>query len=36
LAKTNDEKKLAKTTPSLTQVTSWIEEAKTLPRVVEH
>ena len=36
LAKTNDEKNLAKTTPSLTQVTSWIAEAKTLPRVVEY
>lgn len=36
LAKTNDEKQLAKTTPSLTQVTSWIIEAKTLPKVVHH
>jgi predicted flap endonuclease-1-like 5' DNA nuclease len=36
LAKTNDEKYLAKTTPSLTQVTNWIAEAKALPKVVIH
>jgi predicted flap endonuclease-1-like 5' DNA nuclease len=36
LAKTNEEKHLAKTTPSLSQVTDWIAEAKTLPRVVTH
>jgi predicted flap endonuclease-1-like 5' DNA nuclease len=36
LAKTNEEKKLAKSTPSLTQVTNWIAEAKTLPKVVQH
>ncbi len=36
LAKTNEEKKLSKTTPSLTQVTKWIEEAKTLPKTVHH
>ncbi len=36
MAKTNDEKKLAKTTPSLTQVTNWIAEAKTLAKVVQH
>ena len=36
LAKANEEKKLSKTTPSLTQVTSWIAEAKTLPKVVQH
>lgn len=36
LAKTNEEKRLAKTTPSLTQVTAWIAEAKTLPKVVQH
>jgi hypothetical protein len=36
LAKTNEEKKLAKTTPSLTQVTNWIDEAKSLPKVVQH
>jgi predicted flap endonuclease-1-like 5' DNA nuclease len=36
LAKANDEKKLSKTTPSLTQVTAWIAEAKTLPKVVQH
>jgi predicted flap endonuclease-1-like 5' DNA nuclease len=36
LAKTNEEKKLAKSTPSLTQVTNWITEAKTLPKIVQH
>lgn len=36
LAQTNEEKKLSKTTPSLTQVTKWIEEAKTLPKMVHH
>ena len=36
LVQTNDEKHLAKTTPSLSQVTIWIAEAKTLPRVVQH
>jgi predicted flap endonuclease-1-like 5' DNA nuclease len=36
LAQTNDEKHLAKTTPSLSQVTAWIDEAKTLPKVVQH
>jgi predicted flap endonuclease-1-like 5' DNA nuclease len=36
LAKTHEEKKLSKTTPSLTQVTAWIDEAKTLPKVVQH
>ncbi|MDA1343606.1 MAG: DUF4332 domain-containing protein [Proteobacteria bacterium] len=36
LAQTNDEKHLAKTTPSLSQVIIWIAEAKTLPRVVQH
>jgi predicted flap endonuclease-1-like 5' DNA nuclease len=36
LAKTNEEKKLAKTTPSITQVTAWIAEAKTLPKVVQY
>lgn len=36
LAKTNDEKNLTKTTPSLTQVTNWIAEAKSLPKVVTH
>jgi predicted flap endonuclease-1-like 5' DNA nuclease len=36
LAKTNEEKNLAKSTPSLNQVTAWIAEAKTLPKVVQH
>jgi Domain of unknown function (DUF4332) len=29
-------KKMAKTTPSLTQVTNWIAEAKTLPKMVNY
>jgi predicted flap endonuclease-1-like 5' DNA nuclease len=36
LATTNDEKNLAKTTPSLSQVTAWIAEAKELPKIVSH
>jgi predicted flap endonuclease-1-like 5' DNA nuclease len=36
LAKTNEEKNLAKTTPSLSQVTTWIAEAKVLPKIVSH
>lgn len=36
LAKANEEKSLAKTTPSISQVTAWIAEAKTLPKVVQH
>jgi predicted flap endonuclease-1-like 5' DNA nuclease len=36
LAKTNEEKHLAKTTPSLSQVTTWIAEAKVLPKIVSH
>ncbi len=36
MAQTNEEKHLAKTTPSLNQVTAWIAEAKTLPKVVQH
>jgi predicted flap endonuclease-1-like 5' DNA nuclease len=36
LLATNEEKKLAKTTPSLAQVTDWIAEAKTLPRIIQH
>ncbi|MEQ1531094.1 MAG: DUF4332 domain-containing protein [Methylococcales bacterium] len=36
LEATNTEKNLAKTTPSLAQVSAWVAEAKTLPRVVQH
>lgn len=36
LAKTNEEKNLAKSTPSLNQVNAWIAEAKTLPKIVQH
>jgi predicted flap endonuclease-1-like 5' DNA nuclease len=32
----NDEKKLVRRTPSLKEVEKWIEEAKTLPRALEH
>jgi predicted flap endonuclease-1-like 5' DNA nuclease len=36
LAKTNEEKKLSGSTPSLAQVSAWITEAKTLPRIVHY
>jgi predicted flap endonuclease-1-like 5' DNA nuclease len=36
LIKTNEEKHLAGATPSLSQVTDWIAEAKTLPRAVHY
>lgn len=36
MEKMNAEKNLAKTTPSLTQVTKWIEEAKTMEPMVTH
>jgi predicted flap endonuclease-1-like 5' DNA nuclease len=36
LAKANEEKKLSKTTPSVSQVTDWVTQAKTLPRLVQH
>jgi predicted flap endonuclease-1-like 5' DNA nuclease len=32
----NDEKKLTRAVPSETQVTNWVEEAKTLPRALEY
>jgi len=32
----NDLKKLTRATPSETQVTKWVEEAKTLPRALEY
>lgn len=32
----NEEKNLVRKTPTLDQVTSWVEEAKTLPRVIEY
>jgi predicted flap endonuclease-1-like 5' DNA nuclease len=32
----NEEKKLTRRVPSLKEVTAWIEEAKTLPRVLEY
>lgn len=32
----NEAKKLVRRTPSLTEVTKWVEEAKTLPRVMEY
>ncbi len=36
LTETNLEKKLVRSLPSLERVEGWIEEAKSLPRVVEH
>lgn len=36
LASVNEEKNLVNRVPSVTEVTKWIEEAKTLPRVVTH
>ncbi len=36
LEKTNAEKKLARATPALVEVTKWIEEAKTLEPVITH
>ena len=32
----NQEKNLARTTPTLEQVQSWVERAKTLPRVIQY
>lgn len=32
----NEAKKLTRRTPSLTEVTKWINEAKTLPRAIEY
>lgn len=32
----NDEKNLVRKTPTNDQVTAWVEEAKTLPRVIEY
>ncbi|MDH3677981.1 MAG: DUF4332 domain-containing protein [Nitrosopumilus sp.] len=32
----NEEKNLVRKTPTIDQVTDWVEEAKTLPRVIEY
>ena len=32
----NEEKKLVRSTPTLDQVTAWVDEAKTLPRGIEY
>ncbi|MDH3610563.1 MAG: DUF4332 domain-containing protein [Nitrosopumilus sp.] len=32
----NEEKKLVRKTPTSDQVTAWVEEAKTLPRMIEY
>jgi len=32
----NEEKKLVRKTPTIDQVTAWVAEAKTLPRVIEY
>jgi predicted flap endonuclease-1-like 5' DNA nuclease len=36
LVKVNDEKKLVRKLPSESQISKWVEEAKTLPRIVTH
>ncbi len=36
LVKTNEEKKLVRKLPTANQVAAWVEEAKTLPRVIEY
>lgn len=36
LAQVNEERNLARRTPGMSEVASWIEEAKTLPRQVSH
>ncbi len=36
LVEVNDEKKLVRRLPTLSEVTSWVEQAKTLPRSVEY
>ncbi|WP_372810591.1 DUF4332 domain-containing protein [Litorivivens sp.] len=36
MAECNEQKHLVRKVPSLTQVKSWIEQAKTLPRKVTH
>lgn len=36
LVKTNEEKKLVRQTPSLSQVEKWVAEAKALPRVITY
>jgi hypothetical protein len=36
MAQVNQEKNVARTTPSLEQVQAWIERAKTLPRVIQY
>lgn len=36
MAKVNSEKKLTRQAPTEAEVTKWIEEAKTLPRMIEH
>ncbi len=36
LTRVNDSKKLVRKLPSLSQITKWVDEAKTLPKVVTH
>jgi predicted flap endonuclease-1-like 5' DNA nuclease len=36
LVDVNEQKKLTRRTPSETEVTKWVEQAKTLPRVLEY
>ncbi len=36
LAEVNEERKMVRRLPTLSEVTSWVEEAKTLPRSIEY
>lgn len=36
MTEVNEQKKLTRRTPSETEVTKWVEQAKTLPRVLEY
>ena len=36
MVEVNEQKKLTRRTPSETEVTKWVEQAKTLPRVLEY
>jgi predicted flap endonuclease-1-like 5' DNA nuclease len=36
MTQVNDEKKVARTSPSLEQVQAWVERAKVLPRVIQY
>ncbi len=36
LTRVNDSKKLVRKLPSLSQITTWVDQAKTLPKIVTH